>query len=181
MKGFGTCCLSKWPLWLLLLLCVPMLCLGSESSDNQLADSVETKGRNMATLLNWPIIGVPTIGYSPETSWQFGLAASWFFQCDSLARTSELSVQARYTLENQVAAHAQTTLYFDPEKRWMMQAALGYTYYPNIFFGIGNERKDLLQMPWHYISNIFYLSAQPQYYLTRHWTIGPTLDRKSVV
>ena len=139
-------------------------------------DSIPKRADAMATLLNWRVIGVPTIGYTPETNWTFGLAGSWFFQCDSMARTSELSVQAKYTLENQVAAHAQTTLYFDPEKRWMMNAAMGYTYYPNLFFGIGNERKDLLQMPWHYISNIFYLSAQPQYYLTPRWSIGPAIQ-----
>ena len=141
------------------------------------ADSVSSKrGLSDLSLLNWPVIGVPTVAYSPETSWSFGLAGVWFFDFPDASRNSELNVQGAYTLENQYNFQAQATLYFGRGSHWMFSGAAGYKYYPNTFYGIGNRRSDLLERPCRYSSNVFNLTAQPLYGFDNGWMLGPAVQ-----
>ena len=86
--------------------------------------------------LRWVV--APFAGYSPETSWQFGIGGKLLFppSADS-TRTSFIAVSVRYTLENQIITTPEYTI-FSPHERYIHRGELAFRKFPQFYYGIGN-------------------------------------------
>jgi outer membrane protein assembly factor BamA len=78
---------------------------------------------------------------SPETNWGFGGATAYFFRPekkDTLIRTSDVNFVGLYTLNKQVVLVLNSTVFF-PEENQIFRFQGSYSYYPDKFWGKGNE------------------------------------------
>ena len=82
----------------------------------------------------------PTVAYSPETSWEFGLSSLYVYYAkqDTANRLSEISGFTFFTLENQYGLWFDHALYSDKSK-WFYLGRLRVQSFPLLFFGIGPE------------------------------------------
>ncbi|WP_338769557.1 BamA/TamA family outer membrane protein [Bernardetia sp. ABR2-2B] len=83
----------------------------------------------------------PIISYKPETNWGFGIGAKWLFKfknASSKTRTSNMPISALYTLRKQVVVNSGYTVFFNDEK-WILKGNLGYSKFPQQYYGIGNK------------------------------------------
>jgi len=81
---------------------------------------------------------------SPETSWGFGGAGAYLFKLkidDEFLRTSDISLIGLYTLRDQVVLVLNSTVFF-PEEKEIFRLQASYSYYPNKFWGLGNNTPD---------------------------------------
>lgn len=131
----------------------------------------EAKNRHWDSLFDWKFIAIPTVAYQPETNWAFGVAGAYYFNLQQ-EKTSDLAFDMAYTLNKQWNVNVSSTMYFGGNKRWFMSTNLGFKRYPDLFYGIGNQKNRLLQTPIHYSSDIVNITAQPHYYITNHWSVG---------
>jgi len=84
---------------------------------------------------------VPFIVRSPETSWGFGSAAAYFFKTkkrDDTIRTSDINLVGLYTLRNQTVIVLGSTIFF-PKEKSIFRFQSSYSYYPDYFWGLGND------------------------------------------
>ncbi|WP_291721753.1 BamA/TamA family outer membrane protein [Bernardetia sp.] len=82
----------------------------------------------------------PIVSYKPETSWGFGIGAKWLFKFKNASRetrTSNMPISALYTLRKQVVVNSGYVVFFNDEK-WMLRGNLGYSKFPQQYFGLGN-------------------------------------------
>ncbi|MBQ9340589.1 MAG: BamA/TamA family outer membrane protein [Paludibacteraceae bacterium] len=122
---------------------------------------------------DWPVIGAPTVSYSPETKWSFGVSAAGYIvlPADSLKRTSELTIDAAYTLNKQWFVTLGGTLYITPE--WQFSFRIGYRNFPDCFYGVGNRPSDMPTDPLRYTSAALTAYMQPLYNVGNGWHVGP--------
>lgn len=82
----------------------------------------------------------PTVAYSPETSWEFGLSALYVYYTnkDTLNRLSEIRGFTFYTLENQYGLYIDNAIYTNKNK-WFFLGSLRYQSFPLLYHGIGND------------------------------------------
>ena len=82
----------------------------------------------------------PTVAYSPETSWEFGLSSLYVYYArqDTANRLSEISGFSFFTLENQYGLWFDHALYSD-KSEWFYLGRLRVQSFPLLFFGIGPE------------------------------------------
>ena len=83
----------------------------------------------------------PIVSYKPETSWGFGVGAKWLFKFKNASRntrTSNMPISALYTLRKQVVVNSGYTVFFNDEK-WMLKGNLGYSKFPQQYYGLGNK------------------------------------------
>lgn len=80
----------------------------------------------------------PTVGFSPETSWEFGFSSLYVYYAnrDTTNRLSEVSGFTFYTLENQYGFWLDHALYTDKNK-WFFLGRFRYQSFPLLFYGIG--------------------------------------------
>ena len=87
---------------------------------------------------------VPFIVRSPETSWGFGSAGAYFFKTkkkeDSI-RTSDINLVGLYTLRKQTVIVLGSTVFF-PREKAIFRFQSSYSYYPDYFWGLGNDSPD---------------------------------------
>lgn len=83
-------------------------------------------------------IAYPTVAFSPETSWEIGIAAIMLYYAkkDTLNRLSEVSGFSFFTLEQQYGAQFEHALYSDKNK-WFALGKLKFQSYPLYYYGIG--------------------------------------------
>jgi hypothetical protein len=80
----------------------------------------------------------PTLAYSPETSWEFGISSLFVYYArkDTTNRLSEINGFTFYTLENQYGAWFDHALYTH-ENKWSFIGRFRYQNFPLLYFGIG--------------------------------------------
>ncbi len=86
------------------------------------------------------IIAYPVIGYTPETSWEFGLSGLFVYnpKKDINNRLSEISALAFVTLENQYGLWVDHALYTDKNKYFLL-GRFRLQQFPLLYYGIGVE------------------------------------------
>lgn len=82
----------------------------------------------------------PTVAFSPETSWEIGVASVlvYYAKQDTTNRLSEISGFTFFTLEEQYGAHFEHAFYTDKNK-WYALGNLKTQSYPLLYYGIGPE------------------------------------------
>jgi hypothetical protein len=82
----------------------------------------------------------PTVAYSPETSWEFGLSSLFVYYAkrDTSNRLSEIDGFTFITLENQYGIWFDHALYSDQNK-WFFLGRLRFQSFPLLYFGIGSQ------------------------------------------
>ncbi|MEO6884263.1 MAG: BamA/TamA family outer membrane protein [Bacteroidia bacterium] len=91
-----------------------------------------------------PFLLFPAITESPETSWGFGGLASYFFKYqkkDNNLRTSNMNLLGLYTLDKQTIVVASGDIFF-PGEKYILKNYFSYSYFPDKFWGIGNNTPD---------------------------------------
>ncbi len=85
-------------------------------------------------------IAYPTIAYTPETSWEFGISALLLYHAkrDTTNRLSEISAFTFVTLENQFGLWVDNALY-SHRNRWFLLGRTRWQQFPLYFYGIGPE------------------------------------------
>lgn len=83
-------------------------------------------------------LAYPTIAYSPETSWEFGLSGLYVFYAkyDTTNRLSEINAFTFYTLQRQYGFYLDHALYSHKNK-WFVLGRLRYQSFPLLYHGIG--------------------------------------------
>ncbi len=83
----------------------------------------------------------PVVTYAPETNWGFGLGIKLLFKpkhAGEETRTSNMPISAIYTLENQLLLRSGYTIFFRKEN-WMLKGDIGYSKFPQLYYGLGNN------------------------------------------
>lgn len=83
-------------------------------------------------------LAYPTVAYSPETSWEFGVAGVYMYYAnqDTLNRLSEFGGFTFVTAENQYGLFFDHALYSDQNK-WFGLGKIKFQNYPLKYYGIG--------------------------------------------
>jgi hypothetical protein len=86
------------------------------------------------------LINYPTLAYSPETRWEFGVSSLYVYSAnkDLSNRLSEVKAFTFYTLENQYGIWLDHAVYTDKNK-WFVYGRARYQSFPLFYFGIGPE------------------------------------------
>ncbi len=84
-------------------------------------------------------IAYPTIAYTPETSWEFGISSLLVYHAgrDTTNRLSEVSTFAFVTLEGQYGIWLDNALY-TKDNTWFFLGRARYQRFPLKYFGIGS-------------------------------------------
>ena len=109
---------------------------------------------------------------SPETSWGFGGAAAYFFKPekeDTAVRTSDVNLVGLYTLNEQVVFVLNSTVFF-PEENQIFRFQGSYSYYPDNFWGKGNETEYSAKEP--YSLKQFFINPQVLYRVYKKFYAG---------
>ncbi len=82
----------------------------------------------------------PTLAYSPETSWEFGLSSLFVYYTnrDTTNRLSEINGFTFFTVENQYGIWLDHALYSNRNK-WLYAGRLRYQSFPLLYFGVGPD------------------------------------------
>ncbi len=82
---------------------------------------------------------VPSIYFTPETSWAFGAAGFTYFKLsnDSITRPSSVRFSAAYTLNKQIIAYLPFQLFLK-ENKYYFYGEMAFYRFPYFFRGIGN-------------------------------------------
>jgi len=110
----------------------------------------------------------PIIYRTPETSWGFGLSASYYFNTATaeqraLTRSSNIQFQAVRTLRQQTIAQLVTDV-FTPNEKFYIHAYVGFRDYLDRFYGIGaatseSQREDYRFKSWVTATNVLYKTS----------------------
>ncbi|OJJ21578.1 hypothetical protein BKI52_13635 [marine bacterium AO1-C] len=87
------------------------------------------------------IIPLPILFSSPETSFGFGALASLSFtlgEDPETTRKSNVQPYILYTVQGQLDATARYTI-FTNEEKYIINGALSYLFFPEFYYGIGNN------------------------------------------
>lgn len=86
------------------------------------------------------LINYPTLAYSPETRWEFGVSSLYVYSAnkDLSNRLSEIKAFTFYTQENQYGIWLDHAVYSDKNK-WFVYGRARYQSFPLFYFGIGPE------------------------------------------
>ena len=80
----------------------------------------------------------PTVGYSPETNFEFGASALYVYYAnrDTVNRLSEISAFGFYTFESQAGLWLENSIYSDQD-RWFVLGRIRAQQFPLLYHGIG--------------------------------------------
>lgn len=118
---------------------------------------------------------IPHPAYQQETSWSGGIAGGYYFKSKDLSKISSISGSADYTLLNQFIVNITPKIYL-ADKKWYLYSNLNFRDYPDFYYGIGNERTNIQQS---FTADVFSLSLQPQYALTKNIYVGLILTGRA--
>jgi len=134
-------------------------------------------------------IAYPTIAYTPETSWEFGISALLLYHAnrDTTNRLSEVSAFTFITLENQFGLLLDNALYSDQDK-WFLLGRVRWQQFPLYFYGIGpdtqTENKVLVngnslairQRLLRQVKGQFYIGLETDLQRLNNITVDPSLE-----
>jgi hypothetical protein len=85
-------------------------------------------------------LAYPTVGFAPETSWEFGISSVFVFYAnrDTTNRLSEVNAFAFLTLEKQYGLWIDHALY-SQDNKWFSLGRLRMQSFPLLYHGIGPE------------------------------------------
>lgn len=122
---------------------------------------------------------VPFGSYSKETNWLFGLTKYNAFtmrrqhRADSITQASSITAFGYYTLNTQYKAVLESNLMF-AENRAIWKSTLAYTYYPLLYYGIGNDTRLSQERTLNTLNIQF--STSYLFKIWRRWYVGPAYD-----
>lgn len=82
----------------------------------------------------------PTVGYAPETNFEFGASALYVYYAnrDTVNRLSEISAFGFYTLEHQLGLWLENSIYSDQD-RWFFLGRVRAQQFPLLYHGVGPQ------------------------------------------
>ncbi len=85
-------------------------------------------------------INYPTLAYTPETSWEFGISSLYVYSAkrDLSNRLSEIKAFTFYTLEKQYGISLDHALYTHQNK-WFFYGRVRYQSFPLFYYGVGRD------------------------------------------
>jgi len=122
----------------LLLFCLSFLAFDVSAQINlEKKDSITKQGKRRK------IFAFPAMIYSPETTLAFGGAANFYFKIghDTTVRTSYIQGLGLYTLRQQTVFGMESAIFFHNE-RYILKTKGSASYFPDRFWGLGNDSKD---------------------------------------
>ncbi len=122
----------------------------------------------------------PTLGYSPETSWEFGAAGSLLFHAKNAPdrnRLSEITVFAFGTLRAQYGLWIDNAVYTDRD-RWILLGRMRFQRFPLLYYGIGPQAP--AESPAVIDGTYFLLRQRAFRCLAPNWFFGPEIDLQSL-
>ena len=123
--------------------------------------------------LTWSLVAIPFASYQPETNWGFGITGVYYLKPKKVdGKIGSVTFTATYTLNNQFTSKVTTIAYLDKNQKWLLYGTAGFNFFPDNFYGIGNQKKNLESQPIKYTSNNFALNLQPQTYIKGSWLLG---------
>ncbi len=167
--------MSNWRHSVSVLACV--LCVNFFVTAQTENDSLQAKkSSRWDALFDWNFMALPTVAYQPETNWAFGVAGVYYYKFPEAEKTSDLSFDVAYSLNNQWNANLLSTMYFAADTRWMLYTKVGFKRYPDYFYGIGNTNEHRLATRLAYTSDNVCVTLQPQRYVSKYWLVGAHVD-----
>ncbi|MEZ5016672.1 MAG: hypothetical protein R2800_06440 [Flavipsychrobacter sp.] len=117
------------------------------------------------------ILPVPAFGYAPETSTYLGAVSLFTFDFykDSLTRVSNAKLEFNYTWNKQIIIDADWN-YFFKEEKWFTKGRLHYSKFPDKYYGIGNDTKEVDEVL--YTSNRYIADISVYKKVDREWFVG---------
>jgi hypothetical protein len=117
----------------------------------------------------------PTLGYSPETSFEFGLSSLLIFQAkkDTVNRLSEIQAFTFLTLEKQYGIWLDNAIYGDQDK-WFFLGRTRFQRFPLLYYGIGPETPE--KDPALIDANYILLRQRVLRKLVKNLFLGPEID-----
>lgn len=130
--------------YVILLPCLSVLCV---------AQPLAKKPRNVS------ITPLPVVYYSPETRLGLGAAAAIVFRLyksDTVSRRSNIQPYLIYTLNRQILSSIGYSIFLKDEK-YRTEGEFAYYYFPEFYYGIGNDlsltNQDTITYSWIRIYN----------------------------
>jgi len=120
-------------------------------------------------------IAYPTLAFSPETSWEIGVAGAlvYYAKRDTTNRLSEAGGFTFFTFEGQYGAHFDHALYSDKNK-WFALGKLKLQSYPLLYYGIGPDiHGDELAVA---NANFILLRERLLRQIHKYWYLGLEID-----
>ena len=131
--------------------------------------SMGISAQNSDSIVSKPsLFIIPHPAYQQETSWSGGIAGGYYFKSNDLSKISSISGSADYTLLNQFIVNITPKIYL-ADKKWYLYSNLNFRNFPDFYYGIGNQHTNIQQS---FTADIFSLSFQPQYALTKNIYVG---------
>lgn len=128
----------------LLFLSFAFLLLASSGAEAQVFSWAYNKVRSIlmdtASVEKARIIAYPTIAYSPETRWEFGVSTLMVYHAakDTSNRLSELNLFTFFTLERQYGLWLDHALYSD-KNQWFFLGKMRWQSFPLRYYGLGPD------------------------------------------
>lgn len=113
--------------YLCILLFIPSVLYGS--------DSIKTQ--------KVKVLPVPAFGYSPETRTYIGAVALFTIDLyqDYITRNSNAKLELNYSWNKQLIIDSEWN-YFFKEEKWFTKGKIGFSKYPDFYYGIGENTPD---------------------------------------
>ena len=130
--------------------------------------------------IQWVV--APVVAYAPETSWQFGVGGKVLFRSKralASSRTSFVAFAVRYTLNNQLLASPDYTL-FSYDERYIQRGEIAYIQFPRLYYGIGNdtplENEELFSSTLFSVEHLVYRNVLDKLYAGLGFRYALTYD-----
>ena len=134
--------------------------------------------------IQWVV--APVVAYAPETSWQFGVGGKVLFRPKralASARTSFIAFAVRYTLNQQLLASPDYTL-FSYNERYIQRGEIAYIQFPRLYYGIGNdtptENEELFSSTLFSIEHLVYRNVFDKLYAGLGFRYAVTYNLEAV-
>ncbi|MBX9785230.1 MAG: hypothetical protein K2X48_18235 [Chitinophagaceae bacterium] len=109
------------------------------------------------------LLAVPLLSRSIETDWSFGAGGSFTFHTtrkkDSTTRISAINFIGSYSLRKQFIFLIRGPVFF-PGEKYILNSNFSYSSYPDRFWGLGNQTKEINEEAYSFRQYYVYLHAQ---------------------
>jgi hypothetical protein len=124
---------------------------------------------------------LPVAINSPETKIGVGILTALFFRTshlDTTVRTSNIQSVVLYTQKRQILLNLGGNIYF-PKEKYILKWQSVYSYFPDKFWGIGNNTSS--ENKESYIYNQFYFNPQLLRKVYKRWFVGIIAEYQNVI